>query len=76
MARPSGWEPVENPSHQGSLLGYFVDVIQGKKVIESAPSVNLHSRDGLQALSVVEAIHKAGRTGRSVAVPLSEIIRA
>ena len=76
MAQSSRWEPVENPSHQGSLTGYFVDVIQGKKVIESAPSVDPHSRDGLQTLRVVEAIHEAGRTGRSVAVPLSETIRA
>ena len=72
MAQPSRWEPVENLSHQGSLTGYFVDVIQGKKVIESAPSVDPHSRDGLQTLRVVEAIHEAGRTGRSVAVPVSE----
>ncbi len=74
MAQPSRWEPVENPSHQGSLTGYFVDVIQGKKVIESAPGVDPHSRDGLQTLRVIEAIHEAGRTGRSVAVPVSETL--
>ena len=74
MAQPSRWEPVENSSHQGSLTGYFVDVIQGKKVIESAPGVDPHSRDGLQTLRVIEAIHEAGRTGRSVAVPVSETL--
>ncbi len=69
MAQHSGWKTVENLSHQGSSTEYFVDAIQGKKVVEGGPRVDSHSLDGLQSLRVVEAIHEAGKTGRPVAVP-------
>lgn len=61
-----GWSPVEDLPECGNSTSHFCDVVQKKlTALENSPT-NLNGEDGLRSIRAVEAIEKAGRTGRFV----------
>ena len=70
ITRRDGWHRVEDLPTYGNSSDHFIDILKGVKPESDAPYADLHSDDGLQAIRVVAAIHKAGQTGRTIEVPL------
>ena len=68
IARRGGWQRVENLPEYGNSSDHFVEMIKGNRPESDAPYADPHSGDGLQALRVVFAMHKAAQTGRVVEV--------
>ena len=68
ITRRAGWECVENLPEYGNSSDHFVEAIKGNQPDSDAPYADPHSEDGLQALRVVFAMHKAAQTGRVVDV--------
>ena len=68
IKRRDGWQRVENLPEYGNSSDHFVEAIKGNRPDPDDPYADLHSEDGLQALRVVFAMHKAAQTGRVVDV--------
>ena len=70
LTRRERWKRAEDLPTYGNSSDHFIEVLKGNTPEPGAPYADLHSDDGLQALRVVAAIHEAGKTGRTVEVPL------
>ena len=68
IARRGGWARVDNLPEYGNSSDHFVEAIKGNRPAPNDPYADPHSEDGLQALRVVFAMHKAAQTGRVVEV--------
>ena len=68
FAGKRGWRPVEGAPVQSNSTACFVDALQGIEAPGTGPHADRHSRDGLRALRILEAVHRAGRTGQVVEV--------
>ena len=68
IKRRDGWERVENLPEYGNSSDHFVEAIKGNRPDPDDPYADPHSEDGLQALRIVFAMHKAAQTGRVVDV--------
>ncbi len=68
IMRRDGWQRVENLPEYGNSSDHFVEAIKGNRSDPNDPFADPHSEDGLQALRVVFAMHKAAQTGRVVDV--------
>ena len=68
ITRRDGRQRVENLPDYGNSSDHFVEAIKSNRSDLDAPFADPHSEDGLQALRVVFAMHKAAQTGRVVDV--------
>jgi len=64
----SGWQRLADLPAYGTSTDHFIDAIRGETVSPDAPYHDLHSQDGLQALRILEAIHRSARSGGFVDV--------
>ena len=69
ITRRDSWCQVEDLPTYGNSSDHFIDILKGVKPAPDDPYADLHSDDGLQALRVIYAIHKAGQTGQTIEVP-------
>ena len=69
LTRRDGWQKAEELPTYGNSSDHFIDILKGHKPAPSDPYADLHSDDGLQAMRVVAAIHKAGQTGQTIDIP-------
>ncbi len=78
MTRRDGWQRSENLPEYGNSSDHFIEAIKAcadtglvssNAPAPDAPFADLHSEDGLRALRVVFAMHKAAQTGCAVDIP-------
>ena len=69
ITRREGWQRAENLPEYGNSSDHFIEAIKGHVPAPDAPLADPHSEDGLRALRVVFAMHKAAQTGSAVEVP-------
>ena len=69
ITRRDGWQRMTNLPEYGNSSDHFIEAIKGHTPLPAAPFADPHSEDGLQALRVVFAMHKAAQTGSAVEVP-------
>jgi predicted dehydrogenase len=72
MEGKSGWQAPGDLTTYGTSTDHFVDAQKGVTFDPNAPFHDPHSEDGLQSIRVLEAVHEAGRTGKSIDIPIVE----